>query len=79
MGVARKRACWSLMPTTDTTAHRNPLLAVEASIHRMDAQVMSRVASNFLSTGLPISPPLSIAGCVLPAQPPTQQRRAASC
>eukprot|EP00965_Chrysotila_dentata_P118880 3931206-Pleurochrysis_carterae.AAC.1 len=47
------------MPTTDTRAHRYPLLAADASIHWMDAQVMSRVASNSRSCGRPISPPRS--------------------
>eukprot|EP00965_Chrysotila_dentata_P044563 1481482-Pleurochrysis_carterae.AAC.1 len=45
IGVARSRDCWSLMPTTDTSAHGNSLLAGERSIHWMDAHVMSREAS----------------------------------
>eukprot|EP00965_Chrysotila_dentata_P111187 3674823-Pleurochrysis_carterae.AAC.1 len=57
MGTTVCLACVSLMPTMPTMAHSNPLLASAGSIHRIEAQVMSRVGSNSRDCGLPNSPP----------------------
>eukprot|EP00965_Chrysotila_dentata_P079829 2633187-Pleurochrysis_carterae.AAC.1 len=44
------------MPTTCTSAHRCPLLAADGARHSTEAHVRSRVQSNSLSCGWPISP-----------------------
>eukprot|EP00965_Chrysotila_dentata_P019468 647090-Pleurochrysis_carterae.AAC.1 len=63
MGVTWCRACASLMATMSTMAHSCPLLAAHGDIHRIDAHVMPRVASNSHVCGRPSSPPRSSKLC----------------
>eukprot|EP00965_Chrysotila_dentata_P004476 145618-Pleurochrysis_carterae.AAC.2 len=56
IGVAFWRTSVSLMGTTCTKAHSCPPLATNGLIYLMDAHVSSRVGSNSLSAGCPISP-----------------------
>eukprot|EP00965_Chrysotila_dentata_P164915 5445342-Pleurochrysis_carterae.AAC.1 len=56
MGIARCRTSGSLIGTTETRAHSNPLLACDACIQRMEAHVMSRSGSNGRVCGRPSSP-----------------------
>eukprot|EP00965_Chrysotila_dentata_P149065 4923624-Pleurochrysis_carterae.AAC.1 len=59
-GTALFRAAASFMGTTWINAHSCPSLVAEGCIHRIDAHVRSRVASNGLSCGWPISPARSM-------------------